>query len=238
MLSLLSDGWFYISAGGLLVSGYLFVYLLGQYRAAVEAEDEAVEDLPPQPDGQIAPEPIIPHSAEESPMPVIEQLSSLSPALTDSPAGVGLTESCLQDVKAQMERLDLDIVNLKDCVARQAEQNERILERLAELARKIPQQSQALKVRAPKPVPVSAPAAVPEPVAAPESVVVSEPVVEPPPAQLVLAVEPVKAEMAVEKIPEPELVSVSAPDPAFAHEPELAAVEPPQPARKGPVWPI
>lgn len=40
MMGLLGDGWFYISAGGFLVSAVLFVFLLGQYRAAVEAEDE------------------------------------------------------------------------------------------------------------------------------------------------------------------------------------------------------
>ena len=35
-----TDGWFYISAAGLLVSGVLFFFLLSQYRVAGEAADE------------------------------------------------------------------------------------------------------------------------------------------------------------------------------------------------------
>lgn len=42
MTGLWADGWFYISSAGLLVSGVLFFFLLGQYRAASEAAD--VED--------------------------------------------------------------------------------------------------------------------------------------------------------------------------------------------------
>jgi hypothetical protein len=56
MASLWADGWFYISAGGFLISCVLFVFLLGQYRAAVEAEDEGVTENPaPSP---FAPEPV------------------------------------------------------------------------------------------------------------------------------------------------------------------------------------
>ncbi len=40
MASLWGDGWFYISALGFLGSGALFLYLLGQYRSAVEEADE------------------------------------------------------------------------------------------------------------------------------------------------------------------------------------------------------
>src|SRR5688500_4818833 len=39
MMGLWSDGWFYISSAGLLVSGVLFFFLLGQYRVASEAAD-------------------------------------------------------------------------------------------------------------------------------------------------------------------------------------------------------
>lgn len=44
MTTLWGDGWFYISALGLMVSCALFLYLLGQYRAAVE-ESESDEDM-------------------------------------------------------------------------------------------------------------------------------------------------------------------------------------------------
>ncbi|MHB2025909.1 MAG: hypothetical protein ACYCPQ_04635 [Elusimicrobiota bacterium] len=51
---LLSDWWFYISAGGFAASVVLFAYFLSQYRAAVESEDivqagEGGASLPPQP---------------------------------------------------------------------------------------------------------------------------------------------------------------------------------------------
>ena len=39
MMGLWADGWFYISSAGLLVSGVLFFFLLGQYRVASEAAD-------------------------------------------------------------------------------------------------------------------------------------------------------------------------------------------------------
>ena len=41
MQGLLADGWFYLSAASLLLSGVLFFFLLSQYRAAVEAADRA-----------------------------------------------------------------------------------------------------------------------------------------------------------------------------------------------------
>jgi len=43
MNGLWADGWFYISTAGLLVSGVLFFFLLGQYRAAADAADEQDE---------------------------------------------------------------------------------------------------------------------------------------------------------------------------------------------------
>src|SRR5665213_2716893 len=52
MAGLLADGWFYISSAGLLVSGALFLFLLGQYRAATDAAD--------QPEPEAAAEPHVP----------------------------------------------------------------------------------------------------------------------------------------------------------------------------------
>lgn len=49
MSGLWNDGWFYISSAGFLISSVLFLFLLGQYRAAVEAADEPQDSLPPKP---------------------------------------------------------------------------------------------------------------------------------------------------------------------------------------------
>ncbi|MDD5657049.1 MAG: hypothetical protein PHF00_07330 [Elusimicrobia bacterium] len=52
MTSIWGDGWFYLSGMGLLVSSSLFLYLLGQYRSAVEESEESEEAppaLPPKP---------------------------------------------------------------------------------------------------------------------------------------------------------------------------------------------
>ncbi len=40
LIHLLKDVWFYISAGGFLASLVLFIFLLGQYRLAIESEEE------------------------------------------------------------------------------------------------------------------------------------------------------------------------------------------------------
>ena len=64
---LLSDWWFYISAGGFAASVVLFAYFLSQYRAAVESEDivqadEGGASLPPQPQDD--------ENADAQPLPV------------------------------------------------------------------------------------------------------------------------------------------------------------------------
>ncbi len=48
MNGLWADGWFYISSAGLLVSGVLFFFLLGQYRAAADAADGRQVALEPE----------------------------------------------------------------------------------------------------------------------------------------------------------------------------------------------
>ncbi len=81
LIHLLKDVWFYISAGGFLASLVLFVFLLGQYRLAVEAEEENAEE----PEGPLEPqeksqEPIAdqteqfkikPETVEEEPVPAL-----------------------------------------------------------------------------------------------------------------------------------------------------------------------
>ncbi|MBI4375637.1 MAG: hypothetical protein HY549_04215 [Elusimicrobia bacterium] len=71
MTTIWADGWFYISGGGFLISSVLFVFLLNQYRAAIESEDESVspEDIAPMP----KPEVYIPKPVESpAPAPVAE----------------------------------------------------------------------------------------------------------------------------------------------------------------------
>jgi hypothetical protein len=64
--SLWGDGWFYISALGFLGSGALFLYLLGQYRSAVEDAEES--------DGSAAP-PASPVIEPLLPKPVLVELT-------------------------------------------------------------------------------------------------------------------------------------------------------------------
>lgn len=74
MATLWADGWFYISAGCFLVSCVLFVFLLGQYRSAVEAEDEDMDvDLAGK-------------SAESTPAERVYVPKGLSPAPFPEPA--------------------------------------------------------------------------------------------------------------------------------------------------------
>jgi hypothetical protein len=83
LIGLLKDVWFYVSAGGFLASLVLFVFLLGQYRLAVEAEEYDEEDRQDSPD--ISPiseevEPALEETLFEHPMehPIME-----SPVLRD-----------------------------------------------------------------------------------------------------------------------------------------------------------
>jgi hypothetical protein len=78
--SLLGDGWFYISALGFIGSGALFLYLLGQYRSAVEETEEsdasAVSlELPVKPV-------VVEMTPAPAPVPLVNQLKSqAAPAL-------------------------------------------------------------------------------------------------------------------------------------------------------------
>src|SRR3989338_3025542 len=172
MAALLADGWFYISAGGFLVSSILFVFLLGQYRAAVEAEDreeefggfsymprpvtvaETRQDLPvavvtpissapkgfadySEPESSPKDEP----SAVKAPETVAQPEPAPTPVLASSPeaekAATSPAVSFLHDLKTQIDGLDHEITDLKSLTARQAEQGDVILKRLAELADKL-----------------------------------------------------------------------------------------------------
>jgi hypothetical protein len=69
--SLLGDGWFYISAVGFIGSGALFLYLLGQYRVAVEDAEES-EAVAPAPALTVKPVVVDPTPAM-APVPIVSQ---------------------------------------------------------------------------------------------------------------------------------------------------------------------
>ncbi len=81
-MSLWGDGWFYISAGGFIVSAVLFVFLLGQYRAAVEAEDET--EAAPEPAAD--PVPIAPTEKVYTPRSVVDAMKAAEAEKAAAPA--------------------------------------------------------------------------------------------------------------------------------------------------------
>ncbi len=92
LLHLLKDVWFYISAGGFLASLVLFVFLLGQYRLAVETEEEnnaSDENLESAEEAE-TPTPahaeqfkIEPEAPMEEPSPAL--ISTVSPSANETP---------------------------------------------------------------------------------------------------------------------------------------------------------
>jgi hypothetical protein len=187
MASLLGDLWFWVSAGGFVLSSMLFVFLLGQYRAAVESEEEGLEPELPQPvpitaapAGQkvYVPKAVVstePDEAEPVPAPKpapkpaaaapkaepapAPQPAAQAPAPKPAPApapaakkpdmsttgGLSPAVVYLQNLKGQMERLDKDIVNLKQFASQQAAQSDGILKALVALAQKVDSVAQAQK---------------------------------------------------------------------------------------------
>ena len=114
MQGLWADGWFYISALGLLVSGALFFVLLGQYRAAAEAADRREGDMDavpsvspvltpvsenPRPLPQAAPEPAPVAKAEPAPAPAPAATPAPSPKESSS-GGLSPAIAFLQNIKA------------------------------------------------------------------------------------------------------------------------------------------
>ena len=104
MASLWGDGWFYISALGFLGSGALFLYLLGQYRSAVEDADEGdgsaalpasivIEPLLPRPVvTELTPAPIAPQpKAKAAPFLALPVAAPQQPAPASTVATPGYT---------------------------------------------------------------------------------------------------------------------------------------------------
>ena len=265
MASLLGDGWFYISAGGFLVSSMLFVFFLGQYRAAVEAEDEAESSELPQPIPVMAAAPAekvyIPKAAAFDPLPAVLPQPAPKPAVVAAPpapaeekpapkaaehkksgltttSGISPAVVYLQNLKGQMERLDKDIVNLKALASQQTAQSDGILKALAGLTRKIDELAQRPAAAAAAPNAAPAQTAEAAAASAPEAAPEPQPAPEPEPEP---QPEPAAAappnELKVDVPPsQPVSQPVAAASAAAAAEPSPEA--PARPSRKGPVWPI
>ncbi len=188
MATLLGDGWLFISAGGFLVSCALFVFLLGQYRAAVESEDEepAAGDIPPT-----KPVPVLPQETPE-PQPLKSAVPASPSVQRDPLPNPGLAAAQLQSLKNQIDRIEREMAGLKSIGERQGKQHEAIMARLSALDEKLeakpepkvevapakiqedPSKTIELKVPA---VVVDAPEPVPVPSALPDETVVLEPAV-------------------------------------------------------------
>lgn len=239
MVGLWADGWFYISSAGLLISGVLFIFLLGQYRIASEAADvtevEAGSDKDAQatpihpvftPEASSAPK-VVSHAetpAPKIPEPVAE--SRRDPANTTG--GVSPAVVYLQNIKTELAELHKEMNALAkrvdDRLAEGSTRDEALIERLGELANAV----EAMRSAAPAPEPAPAPApkkarkaekaAEPAPEPLPE--VVSEPKIE---------AASVPAELAaVTLAPAPEPEPAPAPAPVIEPFPEPE----PAPARK------
>jgi hypothetical protein len=195
MMGLWADGWFYISSAGLLISGILFFFLLGQYRIASEAadatEDDHIADQSISAPAAIRPvyipdetssAPIISHadkpdakpaSAPKTEEPPLKSESRKDPASTTG--GVSPAVVYLQNIKSELADLHKDLRSLakrvNDELASVSTRDEALIERLGELTRAVEQMKAARPAAEPvEPAPAPAPKKVRKIEKAPESV--------------------------------------------------------------------
>ena len=239
MPGLWADGWFYISSAGLLVSGALFFFLLGQYRAAVDAADEAHgEDaaaepvvaspvrplyIPdePEPPTPLKAAPPAPAPVAASPaVPAAEKKEGFSGAT--SPGGISPAVVYLQNLKTQLEEMGGELRGLTKKVSAISDRDEALIERLAELTRVVEElksgAAPAAAVEAPAPKKARKPAETrPEPAAEPAPVIVAPapvaaPAATPPTVELKieLGAAPGAGAPVNEPVPEPKLSRAAA----------------------------
>lgn len=238
MVGLWADGWFYISSAGLLVSGVLFIFLLGQYRIASEAADVTEVEAGSEKDAQAsAIRPVYTPEAAAAPK-VVSHADTPAPKASDAPPSAdrrdpanttgGLSPAVvyLQNIKTELAELHKEMNALAkrvdDHLAEGSSRDEALIERLGELARAV----ESMKAAAP--APAAAPA-LEQPAPSPKKARQAEKAPEPEPEPLPEAVPEPKAEL--DSVPA-ELAAVTwAPAPA----PEAPPAEKP---RRGPVWPV
>ncbi len=226
MMGLWADGWFYISSAGLLVSGVLFFFLLGQYRVASEAADatesELGADREASPVAAISPV-YVPDSAPIAPVashsdkpeakapearPDLERRKD--PANTTG--GLSPAVGYLHNIKGELDDLHKDLRALaqrvNDELSAVSARDEALIDRLGELTRAI----EELKAGTPA---ASAPPETPAAKKARKTEKATEPAPmpgpAPAPASLVLAPAPVSA-------PEPEPAAQPQPAPVRTNE--------------------
>ncbi len=240
MMGLWADGWFYISSAGLLVSGILFFFLLGQYRVASEAADvtEAAEapeaearDASPIrpvyiPDEEPAQQQVVSHSPRE---PEAAPKPEAKPkAETEAPAerrrdpanttgGISPAVVYLQNIKIELADLHKDLRGLvkrvDDELSSVAARDEALIDRLGELTRAVESLKAAAAVAAP-----DAAAPSPAPKKARKAEKSPEPVVAEPAVDAVVEASPLPAA-------EPEPEPAPAPRPAPITEPIVSSEE-------------
>ncbi|MFI5349174.1 MAG: hypothetical protein ACHQ2Z_06505 [Elusimicrobiota bacterium] len=264
MSGLLADGWFYISSAGLLVSGVLFFFLLGQYRAAGDAADQHEPEAAAEPHAPMVRPLYIPDEPVASPKiasVTAEKPADKAPAAAlpepkrDAPpaqaevrretstGGVNPAVVYLQNIKNQLEEIHKENRVLAQRVDAIAGRDEALIERLGELAQAVADLKGANFV-----APAAAPVEPPAPKRAKKSetpAAVLFPKAEAP--SEVPAAAPV-AEPVVEAVVEP-VVEAAAPPPVAAEvpPPPVERVAPPaaqqepeadEKPRRGPVWPV
>ncbi len=236
MMGLWTDGWFYISSAGLAVSGVLFFFLLGQYRAASEAADAGEPEKEAETHAPIRPvyipdEPAaasVASHAEPKAEPKSEAKTAdyAGPERRKDPAtstgGISPAVVYLQNIKGELANLHEDVRKLAkkvdDELASVATRDEALIERLAELTRAVEAAKAAVPAPAAEPAaPKKEKAPKKEPAAAPPA-----PKSEPAPVAAPAAVvEDLAGLVAPAPAPEPK-VELKAPEPA----PKTEAVSP------------
>ncbi len=158
MQGLISDGWFYLSFASLFVSGTLFFFLLGQYRAAVEAADrpEGEADAHAESPAASAVRPVYVSDDSASNAKVASAPSGRlaekvsSPEVEPAPAGApfegherrreNLTGGSspavlyLQSIKSQLDVLNGSVAELSRRVDSISGRDEALIERFGELS--------------------------------------------------------------------------------------------------------
>jgi len=206
MMGLWADGWFYISSAGLLVSGILFFFLLGQYRVASEAADATEGEQGAEKEASspavirpvYIPEEtpasrIVSHApeakAEPKPEPKPKADAELAaPERRKDPAnstgGISPAVVYLQNIKVELADLHKDLRSLAkrvdDELASVSTRDEALIERLGELARAVEGMKAAARAEAepaPKRTRKAEKAPEPEPIPEPVPEPVQEPVV-------------------------------------------------------------
>ncbi len=163
MQGLWADGWFYLSAASLLLSGVLFFFLLSQYRAAVEAADRAEDsgEAETQMDGtspsisnpRPPPLPVSLVSSVKDEKEITKPLTALksetaipADARKDSTAahhevagGVNAGVLYLQNIKVQLDQLNASVSDLTKRVEAIGGRDQALIERLGEISETITQ---------------------------------------------------------------------------------------------------